>query len=171
MTNTNNKLCKDVACNVSTNKFTDRHERRGPFPDGNRKWWCGMENKKKKITKIEIYSVALGMVTFNIAYFFKDNISTFIKLLLLIVPMICFVLHLLYLHRFKKHLKDELNYQVIVEASIYSKAINFYILMFLTIFSTLFKIEIPLNYFLFFYCVVFWLVIKFSEMLVESKYL
>ena len=130
-----------------------------------------MIKKKSKAALLKIVAAILAWSAFETAIFFRGNISSTIKIVLLALPIICFILHFVYILRRKKDFADELKNKIKAEAAVYSKIINFYSLLFLAIFFRIFEFNIPVDGLFVLYLCYYLVVLLITEMLVESKYL
>ena len=130
-----------------------------------------MIKKKSKAALLEIVVIVLAWSAFETAIFFRVNISNTIKIVLLALPLICFILHFVHILRTKKDFSDELKNKIKAEAAVYSKIINFYSLLFLAIFFRIFEFNIPVDGLFVLYLCYYLVVLLITEMLVESKYL
>jgi len=130
-----------------------------------------MANRKSLFKPVVVLAGTLTMLAYAAAVFNKDSFGPLFKIILLALPILSLAINIYYISRNKKVASDELKNKIKAETAVYTQMINFYLLLFLAILFSLYKLVLPPEFIIVCYLCVYQAIIIITGMLVESKYL
>ncbi len=130
-----------------------------------------MAKRKLLFKPVVIIAGILTMLAYTAAVFYRDNFGAPFKIVLLTLPVSSLIISIIYKLRNNKQTSDELKNKIKAETAVYTQLLNFYLLLFLAIFFSLYKLVLPPEFVIVCYLCVYQMITIITGMLVESKYL